>query len=420
MKKVIMKKRLIICNILKGYLMKKNIFLLLLCFILTFTCMLCAFGGVERNNNEDKSTFSTISTEIIPIESPTYKIDSKEPLTLSVGEAKIIAISKDEENKLRKWTSSDVNIATIDSGGRVDAKKEGNVTVTALFDDNKKYECKVMVVEAEKEEVDRFSTCITANSDILKKNLADNSGRNPYSIHVNRKQNCVTVYTYDENGEYTVPVRAMVCSCGKNNGTITGTYGIYFKHEWHSLYNNVYGQYVSGISGDYLFHSVPYYTISPDDLEVEEFNKLGTSASLGCVRLSVSDTKWIYDNCAYNTEVKIYDDDVAGPLGKPETIKITDLKCGWDPTDDNKSNPYYNKAPKITGAKSCKIKKGESFSVMDKIKAVDTCSNDITDKVVVTGNVVTSRVGKYKVTYSVTDSLHRRARVDIMVTVTGE
>lgn len=381
--------------------------------------MLCAFGGVEHNNNENKPTFSTTPTEIIPIESPTYKIDSKEPLTLSVGEAKIIAISKDEEENLLKWTSGDVNIASVDSGGRVDAKKAGKTTITALFDDNKKYECKITVVEAEKEEVDRFSTCITANGDVLEKNLNDNSGRNPYSIYVNRKENCVTVYTYDENGEYTVPIRAMVCSCGKDNGTITGTFGIYFKHEWHPLFDNVYGQYVSGISGDYLFHSVPYYSPSPDDLEVEEFNKLGTSASLGCVRLSVSDTKWIYDNCAYDTSIIIYDDDNPGPLGKPETIKITDLKCGWDPTDDNKSNPYYNKAPKITGAESCIIKKGGAFSPMGNVKAVDTCSNDITDKVVVTGNVVTSRVGKYKVTYTVTDSLHRSTSVDITVTVTG-
>lgn len=396
--------------------MKKYLFIALLCFVLTVTCLLSAFGSVIHIN-ANKSAFSTTPTEIVPIESPAYKIDSKDPLTLSVGDSKVIAISKDEEKTLRKWTSSDVNIATIDSGGRVDAKKEGNATVTALFSDNKKYECKVTVVKAEKEEVDRFSTCITANSDVLKKNLASKNKKNPYSIYVNRKQNCVTVYTYDESGKYTVPVRAMVCSCGKNDGTITGTYGIYFKREWHSLFDNVYGQYVSGISGDYLFHSVPYYTKSPDDLEVEEFNKLGSNASLGCVRLSVSDTKWIYDNCAKNTEVKIYDDNNPGPLGKPETIKITDLKCGWDPTDDNKSNPYYNKTPIITGAKNCEIKKGESFYPMDKIKAVDTCSNDITDKIAVTGNVVTSRVGKYKVTYSVTDSLHRSTSVDITVTV---
>lgn len=399
--------------------MKKYLFIFLLCFILTFTCILSAFGSVKHINNENKSTFNTTPAKVIPIENPTYKIDSKEPLILSEGDAKVITISKDEEKSLRKWTSSDITIASVDSGGRVDAKKSGTATITALFSNNKKYECKITVTEAKEEKVDRFSTCITANENVLKKNLADNSNRNPYEIHVNRKENCVTVYTYDKNGEYTVPIRAMVCSCGKNNGTITGTFGIYFKHEWHPLFDNVYGQYVSGISGDYLFHSVPYYTQSPDDLEVEEFNKLGTNASLGCVRLSVSDTKWIYDNCAYDTRITIYDEDNPGPLGKPDTIKITNLKCGWDPTDDNRKNPYYNKNPQITGANNCTIKKGESFSPMNNIKAVDTCSNDITEKVAVTGNVVTSRVGKYKVTYSVTDSLHRSTSVDITVKVTN-
>ena len=36
---------------------------------------------------------------------------------------------------------------------------------------------------------------------------------------------------------------------------------------------------------------------------------------------------------------------VSGPLGKPETIRITNMSCGWDPTDDNKNNPYYDKRP---------------------------------------------------------------------------
>lgn len=402
--------------------MKKNLYISLLCIILTITCVLCALGNAGnniKNNNDNKPEFSTTPTEPVTAESPTYKIDTKEPLTIEEGEAKIISISKDEEKLLQEWTSSDASIVTVDCGGRIDGKKSGTATISAVFSNNKKNECKVTVVEPKKEEKpDRFSTCITANSDTLKKNLADKSDKNPYAIYVNRKMNCVTVYTYDKNGKYTIPVRAMVCSCGKNNNTITGDFGIYFKNKWHPLYDNVYGYYVSGISGDYLFHSVPYYKPSPDELEVEEFNKLGTDASLGCVRLSVSDTKWIYDNCPSNTDIKIYDDNNPGPLGKPDTIKITDLDCGWDPTDNDKSNPYYSKTPQITGAKSCTIKIGESFKPMKNIKAVDTCSNDITDEVTYTGNVVTSRAGKYKVTYSVTDSLHRNDTVDITVTVT--
>ena len=45
----------------------------------------------------------------------------------------------------------------------------------------------------------------------------------PYYIKVNRLKNVVTIYGL-EDGYYTKPVRAMVCSVGKNNGTPAGTY----------------------------------------------------------------------------------------------------------------------------------------------------------------------------------------------------
>mgnify|MGYP000730241630 FL=1 len=136
-----------------------------------------------------------------------------------------------------------------------------------------------------------YSTCITANLDKLESNKR-NTAKNLYAIKVNRTANCVTVYTYDEKGKYTIPVRAMICSTGLDNSTITGDYTIGIKSEWLSLVGDVFGRYISGISGDYLFHSVPYYSMSEEDLELAEFNKLGEQASQGCVRLAVSDAKW--------------------------------------------------------------------------------------------------------------------------------
>lgn len=95
-----------------------------------------------------------------------------------------------------------------------------------------------------------------------------------------------------------------------------------------------------------LFHSVPYIETSPDTLEWEEYNKLGESASLGCVRLSVEDAKWIYDNCKPGTKVVVYSDsEEAGELGKPTSIKIAeDSPCKeWDPTDIDANNPWLAK-----------------------------------------------------------------------------
>lgn len=165
----------------------------------------------------------------------------------------------------------------------------------------------------------------------------------PYYIRINRKQNCITIYTLDENGEYTVPYKAMICSTGLYNATPRGVYQISTKYRWRELYGNVYGQYATRIHGGVLFHSVPYYYKSNSALCTEKYNKLGQQASMGCVRLTVEDAKWIAENCPAGTTVEIYDSDDPGPLGKPEAVKIdTDNpNKGWDPTDSDENNPWH-------------------------------------------------------------------------------
>ncbi len=165
----------------------------------------------------------------------------------------------------------------------------------------------------------------------------------PYYIKINRKQNCITVYTSDENGEYTVPYKAMICSTGLYNATPRGTFHLSTKYLWRELYGKVYGQYATRITGGVLFHSVPYYKKSKSALCTEKYNKLGQQASMGCVRLTVEDAKWIADNCPSGTTVEIYDDDDPGPLGKPEAAHIdTDSpNKGWDPTDPDVENPWH-------------------------------------------------------------------------------
>ena len=168
--------------------------------------------------------------------------------------------------------------------------------------------------------------------------------KDPYVIRINRAENTVTVYMMDENGEYALPATAMVCSVG--SATPAGTFHIGNKSEWRSLSGNVFGQYVTELSGDVLFQSVPYSAQEKNSLEYEEYNKLGTAVGTGGIRLSVKDAKWIYDACVNGTLVEIYDDEGnPGPLGKPELIQITsgDERSGWDPTDPDPENPWNTK-----------------------------------------------------------------------------
>lgn len=167
------------------------------------------------------------------------------------------------------------------------------------------------------------------------------TGKTKYYIKVNYGANAVTIYKKDESGYYSIPVKAMVCSCG----TATPKSGVYKTskgYEWGTLEGGTFGRYSTRIVGGILFHSVPYTSESEDSLEYWEYDKLGTTASLGCVRLSVADTKWIFDNCEVGTQVEFYTSSDPGPLGKPTAQKISDnVECrNWDPTDTSSNSPW--------------------------------------------------------------------------------
>ncbi len=164
----------------------------------------------------------------------------------------------------------------------------------------------------------------------------------PYSIDVLRNQNVVIVYGLDGNYEYTKVVKVFTCSTGKNNATPVGNFSTTKGATWGALFGGVWGQYTTRIVGSILFHSVPYYTRNKGNLEWEEYNKLGTQASLGCVRLAVRDAKWIFDNTPVGTPVHIYDGDIPAGITKPVSIKIdgSSPNRGWDPTDSDPANPW--------------------------------------------------------------------------------
>lgn len=154
-----------------------------------------------------------------------------------------------------------------------------------------------------------------------------------YMIKVNKAANVVTIYKSEDGGDF-VPKRAFLCSGG--NSTPTGSFTLSNKWRWLWMVDDSYGQWVSQITGNYLFHSVPYWgTQDPDQLDVGEYNKLGTTCSHGCIRLRAGDAKWIYDNMPIGTKIVIYEDSSdPGPLGKPSVDPLPDWHT-WDPTDPN-------------------------------------------------------------------------------------
>ena len=158
-----------------------------------------------------------------------------------------------------------------------------------------------------------------------------------YKIEVNITQNLVIVYAKDGKNGFIIPVKAMICSCGvEGHETRQGNYSYLTRAgKWHHLNYGVSGKYCTRYSGPYLFHSVTYDTYGDNySLQAEEYEKLGTAASHGCIRLMVKDAKWIYNNYK-KCSVSIFKSNKKAPLKKPTPKEVVKLgkKKAYDPTD---------------------------------------------------------------------------------------
>lgn len=243
-----------------------------------------------------------------------------------------------------------------------------------------------------------------------------------YWIKINKQQNVVTVYK-NKDGKYKAH-KAFVCSTG--TATPLGNFPLGEKIRWHVLDGPSYGQYCSRITGSILFHSVWYYQPKKDTQSYIQYNRLGTTASHGCVRLTVADAKWIYDNCPSGTKVTIYNSANPGPLGKPKAIKVSGY-MGWDPTDPDPANPYKKKQASITGEKKQTIAYGAKFKILKGITALNSVGTNAKDLVTVTirykavdgtkykkvKEVNTKKAGTYKVLYKLKDQAGSKAKLTV-------
>ena len=131
----------------------------------------------------------------------------------------------------------------------------------------------------------------------------------PFAITVDVANQVTTVYGRDENGEYTVIVRQMLCSTGmKATPSDVGDWVLNGRHATWCIFprwGNSYARYWTRINSGIAFHSPIYTAVSNSAMKLKSYNMLGQRASHGCIRLSVWDAKWIYDNIGKGTVVSI-------------------------------------------------------------------------------------------------------------------
>lgn len=248
---------------------------------------------------------------------------------------------------------------------------------------------------------------------------AEAASKNTYWIKINTVANVITVYK--KSGAEYKPVRAMLCSTGKNSSpTIHGNYKIRKKLGWNEMFGGVWGQYSMQIKGNYLIHTVCSTTKSKRTMMRNEFNKLGTDRSMGCVRLCTMDAKWIWDHCPKGTKITIYKSKNPGPLGKPKPIKMK-KNWKWDPTDPSPSNPNFSMrkpAIYISKKKATSVEYGKKYSLKagvtaknlnayqnltSNVKVASVYKYNSSKKKYVKSSFSTKKLGTYKIIYKCYD-----------------
>lgn len=100
-------------------------------------------------------------------------------------------------------------------------------------------------------------------------------------------------------------IYTMTASTGMDDATPRGTYTVGARGtHFYNASEGMGADYWVRFYGPYLFHSVPTGQNFGEYLE-DEGAKLGRPASHGCVRLSIADAKWLYDQLPEGTPVTI-------------------------------------------------------------------------------------------------------------------
>lgn len=128
-----------------------------------------------------------------------------------------------------------------------------------------------------------------------------------YKLVVDLYHQVVLAYSKDSNGNYTVPVRYMVCTTGGSmTPTPVGTYGAKDSRRRFSQFSTgEYAQYWTKVVGEIYFHSLLYSRANANYYMESSYKLLGSRGSHGCIRLLVPDARWVYYHVAPGTTIQI-------------------------------------------------------------------------------------------------------------------
>ena len=196
----------------------------------------------------------------------------------------------------------------VDNDHYTEALSKISNNASFLGDDNDIKQAIIDIKDKQQKYLNKNSAIAEASSKALTTSISPNNinelnieSNTTYFINVN-KQNQKT-YIYKGKANNWILLKTCPCSTGiSGDETPSGSFSIKEKGDW--FFSDKYaqgGKYWSQITGDILFHSIPF---AKDRTTILDYT-MNKPSSHGCVRLSIDDAKWIYDNIPKGSKVII-------------------------------------------------------------------------------------------------------------------
>lgn len=251
--------------------------------------------------------------------------------------------------------------------------------------------------------------------------------RGIYRLCLNLETGCMAAYEWDAAAEEFSENAArhmLFAARNINTGDFTAPYTGTSKSAWASSERkDRFYRYATSFGGKIVFHSPDYDTQGDRNSLIAESYKAigerGTEELSDGITLTVADARWIYENCSFESEIKIYTDkneQTGTPANRiipiPEEIK-------WEPTDTSHGTPWcQTEIEELTAPPVFELSLGASVSVvLGSAKALDKSGADVSEYVYISGEFDTDKPGVYSLNYNLIDIFGNHLQKPLKLTV---
>lgn len=243
-----------------------------------------------------------------------------------------------------------------------------------------------------------------------------------YRICVNKTYNQVSVYRYNDSEYEKEPCRTMICAFNSDlsDTRLSPEYSDTSKQLWQDVDNGGFVRFYTRFADGISFHSARYRTNNDKNtLIVDDYNTIGNQNSTEGITLLVSDAKWIFENCSFNSEVYIYSD--TNEKNYVENYELIDIpkEITWEPSDDSEGSYWCpTEIDRIEAPDKIKVKY-DSYegTVINQINAFDKNSSNVTEYVFLSGKYNFEKAGEYNIVFNLVDIFGNHLTKDAVLIV---